>query len=1342
MDIAATRDEVLAILEAIPRVMLTEEVAKLLGCHERVTQMAVETDFRMPARSLRSLQDHPDTSNNAKSGAEEEELWEFKDPAVYELHKLNNGHREVSDDAEGYDVSGLIADLGSTVGASIMQDSRKMPLLDQSFRIDIGDDVADDMCGVQDTHGGGALLDTLASRAAHGRREEPLSSHLELSSKEKVLKFIRERQEKGRLHQETSGKIAANEFEISDSVPEEGEVQRMLANINLQPHLTADQVEQCDFSRLYKDAGSVRREVGPLNIADPVKATPVQKSDKWTFELLIESKPLIKYTHMVLEEFRKSHERIYKKTGVHHRLEWCLLVDNSGSMMTKATQSAEALAVVIQVLRWMECRFAIARFGNRGRQRMLKCIDDPFSNYVGQQILESFSYDEGTYTADAVANIAAKVWPGPLEGTEKLLTHRVMLMIVDGLTRELHPEDYRSVTGPKDIDLVVLNIKDKAQEGVMQQIEQLWEDAAEEYKILDTEDIDDLPSILISLMQNAYERALSGAVDVGNEPLQSPAALLQALNVPRDEGCHTWPMLQGLGKMNIASRDNKDSPLPAAFRVSPLGSRIPHFEEALAGWKGATEDEAERQDMVDAAIVDKFYSDYSNSAATQKASQSAADAWEEAASRISDKIDEMTEALKTALDITEFTRKKPDYKGTSIHLQGLIKAVSNGFTDMKIFGNKKAGGRRTYGVTLLVDISLSMRGHLECCAIEALVMITEALCRLGIRNFSILLFGETVRAIKLPDTEWDATTIWNLLHNLVFDSDYATMDADAIDLSLDIIQATNARGPKKMFVLTDGYGTTGKKLARSLKRAEDEGVEVVALGVGCERTFVSKCYNKWITANSPSSLSKGLQALYEQEASALGPEHSYDDDMGDWYNLAPVPESAPETVEEVMKKRQLIFPGLLKQLQGERELKLVRGNRPSEMTVDLCFAIDCTGSMSPWIDAAKEQIKGIVGDIVPRINKEHKAINISLRLAMMVYRDREDPVQYDPLDFVTDAQQLYAHLSKQRAEGGDDGPECVLGALSRAADLDGWESTLKFLVLIADAPSHGRECTDDPDDRFPDGDPDEPHLTVDAVMRKIKEKKIELMFCRIKRHYTQKMEDQFRKFYDDDSVNKKLTTVDLFDASLVPVSTNGFHIVFCLDESGSMSGQKWKDLKSAYNEFLARRLSDQGVADIVSVVQFSHTARITEHCSPISQACAQAANLYQDAGGTCFSAGLEQAEKLFSQQPGRTPLLIFMSDGFDGGSDPVPIMRRMYSNLRASGLRAHTYGFGSRADSSLLGDMAGAAGGNYHPAAKGIDLIREFVETARGCSAMDGLLTRFGDIISGMVANKVILDHL
>jgi myosin protein heavy chain len=57
-------------------------------------------------------------------------------------------------------------------------------------------------------------------------------------------------------------------------------------------------------------------------------------------------------------------------------------------------------------------------------------------------------------------------------------------------------------------------------------------------------------------------------------------------------------------------------------------------------------------------------------------------------------------------------------------------------------------------------------------------------------------------------------------------------------------------------------------------------------------------------------------------------------------------------------------------------------------------------------------------------------------------------------------------VSRLVAKGGGDIPEDVLPALDAAAKLS-WAARARFALLITDAPCHGRDCNDCPDDKYP-----------------------------------------------------------------------------------------------------------------------------------------------------------------------------------------------------------------------------------------------------------------------------------
>lgn len=57
-------------------------------------------------------------------------------------------------------------------------------------------------------------------------------------------------------------------------------------------------------------------------------------------------------------------------------------------------------------------------------------------------------------------------------------------------------------------------------------------------------------------------------------------------------------------------------------------------------------------------------------------------------------------------------------------------------------------------------------------------------------------------------------------------------------------------------------------------------------------------------------------------------------------------------------------------------------------------------------------------------------------------------------------------VSRLVAKGGGDLPEDVLPALDAAAKLS-WAARARFALLITDAPCHGRDYNDCPDDKYP-----------------------------------------------------------------------------------------------------------------------------------------------------------------------------------------------------------------------------------------------------------------------------------
>ena len=136
-----------------------------------------------------------------------------------------------------------------------------------------------------------------------------------------------------------------------------------------------------------------------------------------------------------------------------------------------------------------------------------------------------------------------------------------------------------------------------------------------------------------------------------------------------------------------------------------------------------------------------------------------------------------------------------------------------------------------------------------------------------------------------------------------------------------------------------------------------------------------------------------------------------------------------------------------------------------ENFLDLVFAMDCTSSMSPYIDSAKNNVRKIVEEIISSEQSD-------VRLALVQYRDH--PPQDKSFvtkvnDFTFSHKKMRDWLDNCEAKGGGDIPEAVTDALNDVLKLTWRTDSIKICVVVSDAPPHGINCASD---GFPNGCPD------------------------------------------------------------------------------------------------------------------------------------------------------------------------------------------------------------------------------------------------------------------------------
>ena len=174
---------------------------------------------------------------------------------------------------------------------------------------------------------------------------------------------------------------------------------------------------------------------------------------------------------------------------------------------------------------------------------------------------------------------------------------------------------------------------------------------------------------------------------------------------------------------------------------------------------------------------------------------------------------------------------------------------------------------------------------------------------------------------------------------------------------------------------------------------------------------------------------------------------------------AHVPAVEASAVEDSEQFELLVAPSAERTAGAfqARELASFEVVPRARLTIDLCFVIDCTGSMSSWI----ARVQRSVVQLARQIEAEGAASGVAevrIRFACSAYRDYFDADRFQQHDFTADVAAFVAFVNGLSADGGADGPEDLVGGLDKALELS-WDkqADARFLIVIADAPAHGKQ---------------------------------------------------------------------------------------------------------------------------------------------------------------------------------------------------------------------------------------------------------------------------------------------
>lgn len=250
------------------------------------------------------------------------------------------------------------------------------------------------------------------------------------------------------------------------------------------------------------------------------------------------------------------------------------------------------------------------------------------------------------------------------------------------------------------------------------------------------------------------------------------------------------------------------------------------------------------------------------------------------------------------------------------------------------------------------------------------------------------------------------------------------------------------------------------------------------------------------------------------EVSSAPPTGVSESMLSEW-DTDEMPE--PETMTSVVTGMEVSSTLVDKQKMKKqaRVKKLMKAMRKSEQ-VDLCFVVDCTGSMQPWIDSVKSGIT----DLYDAMYRKYDGCD--LRVAFVRYTDYDQPEgsRTTWIDFTRSTSDFKTFVSGIRATGGEDPAEDVMGGLNVALNTLSWrpENITKVLIHIADCPCHGRKYHDGIGDDHPKGDPN--HIHPHDMMELVARQEIQYWFGYICKDLTDKMITIFNELLKETSGHK------------------------------------------------------------------------------------------------------------------------------------------------------------------------------------------------------------------------------
>ena len=188
---------------------------------------------------------------------------------------------------------------------------------------------------------------------------------------------------------------------------------------------------------------------------------------------------------------------------------------------------------------------------------------------------------------------------------------------------------------------------------------------------------------------------------------------------------------------------------------------------------------------------------------------------------------------------------------------------------------------------------------------------------------------------------------------------------------------------------------------------------------------------------------------------------------------------------------------------------------PKKLSLDLLYIMDTTGSMEGYVNATKIGLIDIMEKIISCCNEM-----VNINLGFIGYKDVAEikTKEYVDIDFTKDHFEVKDKISKIIVGGGEDTAEDVAFAFEKALEKKWGDESIKFAILVCDAPCHGLDYHDiDLMDDYPNGVPN--RRKIEDLVTELYNKNVSLCCVKLS-ETTNIMYSLFESIYKQSNNNK------------------------------------------------------------------------------------------------------------------------------------------------------------------------------------------------------------------------------